>query len=50
MLTCLNGKWLVLKIPNASAPVIPGLKTFLVLQDKSHNEINNDRGTEGKKR
>lgn len=40
----------MLKIPDTSAPVIFRLKAFLMLQDKSHDEINDDGGTEGKKR
>lgn len=39
----------MLKIPDAFAPVVFGLKAFLMLQDKSHNEINDDGRAESEK-
>ena len=45
-----TGNEMILKIPDAFAPVIFRLKAFLMFQDESHNEINDDRRAEGKKR
>lgn len=38
------------KIPDALAPVIFRFKAFLVFQDKSHNEVNDDGRAECEKR
>lgn len=40
---------MILKIPDTFAPVIFWLKTFLMLQDKSHNKINDDGRAEREK-
>lgn len=41
---------MILKIPDTPAPVIFWLKAFLMFQDEGHDEVDNDRGAEGKKR
>lgn len=41
---------MILKIPDTFAPVIFRLKAFLMLQDESHNEVNDNRRAEREKR
>jgi hypothetical protein len=38
------------EIPDTASPAFEGFEILLMLQYKSHNEIHNDRGTDGKKR